>query len=143
MMMDSGFGFSSFDSFDSIMFTIVPVIVVIGFIVVIGSFIVMAVRGAAQWNRNNQSPRLTVDAELVSRRTEVSTFHHGGHNGTDMCHTSSSTTYYVTFQVDSGDRMEFSVSGQEYGLLAEGDRGKLTFQGTRYLGFEREKAERT
>ena len=143
MMMDSGFGFSSFDSFDSIMFTIVPVIVVIGFIVVIGSFIVMAVRGAAQWHRNNQSPRLTVDAELVSRRTEVSTFHHGGHNGTDMCHTSSSTTYYVTFQVDSGDRMEFSVSGQEYGLLAEGDRGKLTFQGTRYLGFEREKAERT
>jgi len=143
MMMDSGFGFSSFDSFDSIMFTIVPVIVVIGFIVVIGSFIVMAVRGAAQWNRNNQSPRLTVEAELVSRRTEVSTFHHGGHNGTDMCHTSSSTTYYVTFQVDSGDRMEFSVSGQEYGLLAEGDRGKLTFQGTRYLGFEREKAERT
>ena len=138
-MMDSGFGFSSFDSFDSIMFTIVPVIVVIGFIVVLGSFLVTAVRGTTQWNRNNQSPRLTVDAELVSRRTNVSTFH----NGTDMCHTSSSTTYYVTFQVDSGDRMEFSVSGQEYGLLAEGDRGKLTFQGTRYLGFEREKAERT
>lgn len=139
MMMDPGFGFSSFEN----MFTIVLVIVVIGFIVVIGSFIVMAVRGTAQWHRNNQSPRLTVEAELVSRRTEVSTFHHGGHNGTDMCHTSSSTTYYVTFQVDSGDRMEFSVSGQEYGLLAEGDRGKLTFQGTRYLGFEREKAERT
>ena len=139
MMMDPGFGFSSFEN----TFAIVLVIVVIGFIVVIGSFIVMAVRGAAQWNRNNQSPRLTVDAELVSRRTEVSTFHHGGHNGTDMCRTSSSTTYYVTFQVDSGDRMEFSVSGQEYGLLAEGDRGKLTFQGTRYLGFEREKAERT
>lgn len=138
-MMDPGFGFSSFEN----MFTIVSVIVVIGFIVVIGSLIVMAVRGTAQWNRNNQSPRLTVDAELVSRRTEVSTFHHGGHNGTDMCRTSSSTTYYVTFQVDSGDRMEFSVSGQEYGLLAEGDRGKLTFQGTRYLGFAREKAERT
>lgn len=56
MMMDSGFGFSSFDSFDSIMFTIVPVIVVIGFIVVLGSFLVTAVRGTAQWNRNNQSP---------------------------------------------------------------------------------------
>lgn len=103
MMMDPGFGFSSFEN----TFAIVLVIVVIG------SFIVMAVRGTAQWHRNNQSPRLTVEAELVSRRTEVSTFHHGGHNGTDMCHTSSSTTYYVTFQ------------------------------GTRYLGFEREKAERT
>lgn len=41
--------------------------------------------------------------------------------------------YYATFQVESGDRMELSVSGTEYGLLAEGDMGKLTFQGTRYL----------
>ena len=47
------------------------------------------------------------------------------------------TSYYVTFQFDSGDRLEFSVEGTEYGMLAEGDRGKLTFQGTRYLGFER------
>ena len=45
---------------------------------------------------------------------------------------------YVTFQVESGDRMEFCVPGKEYGMLAEGDTGKLMFQGTRYLGFERE-----
>ena len=31
------------------------------------------------------------------------------------------TSYYVTFQVESGDRMELSVSGREYGMLAEGD----------------------
>ena len=43
----------------------------------------------------------------------------------------------MTFQVDSGDRMELSVSGSEYGMLVEGDRGKLSFQGTRYLSFER------
>lgn len=39
--------------------------------------------------------------------------------------------------------MEFAMDGAEYGLLAEGDRGRLTFQGTRYLGFERERTERT
>lgn len=50
---------------------------------------------------------------------------------------SSSTTYYVTFQVESGDRMELHVSGIEYGMLVEGDYGKLTFQGTRYLEFVR------
>ena len=49
----------------------------------------------------------------------------------------SSTIYYVTFQVESGDRMEFSVSGTEYGMLVEGDEGRLTFQGTRYLSFLR------
>jgi hypothetical protein len=54
-----------------------------------------------------------------------------------MHHTTHSTTYYVTFQVESGDRMELQLAGNEYGLLVEGDRGKLTFQGTRYLGFER------
>ncbi|MCI9457297.1 MAG: DUF2500 domain-containing protein, partial [Oscillospiraceae bacterium] len=42
-------------------------------------------------------------------------------------------------QVESGDRMEFQVQDTDYGLLVEGDRGKLTFQGTRFLGFEREK----
>jgi hypothetical protein len=49
----------------------------------------------------------------------------------------TSTSYYVTFQVASGDRMELHVSGREYGILIEGDYGKLTFQGTRYLGFQR------
>ena len=52
-------------------------------------------------------------------------------------HHSTSTTYYVTFQVESGDRMELHLSGCEFGMLAEGDKGKLSFQGTRYLGFER------
>ncbi|MBD5156664.1 MAG: DUF2500 domain-containing protein, partial [Butyrivibrio sp.] len=47
------------------------------------------------------------------------------------------TSYYVTFQVESGDRIELRVSTQEYGMLAEGDFGRLSFQGMRYLGFER------
>ena len=46
--------------------------------------------------------------------------------------------YYVTFQVDSGDRIELNLNGNEYGMLIEGDKGKLSFQGTRYLGFMRE-----
>jgi len=50
----------------------------------------------------------------------------------------SNTFYHITFEVESGDRMELQISGREYGLLAEGDVGKLTFQGTRYKNFERE-----
>ena len=104
------------------------------FALVIGLFIVTAVRGIRQWHRNNNSPRLTVDAAVAAKRTEVSHHHHHGAGNTH--HTS--TWYYVTFQVESGDRMELPVSGREYGLLAEGDRGRLTFQGTRYLGFARQ-----
>lgn len=92
-------------------------------------------------HKNNNSPRLTVSARIVAKRQN--TTHNNQPNAGDISgahgfHTISSTSYYVTFQVDSGDRMELSVSGSEYGVLAEGDKGQLTFQGTRYLTFDRE-----
>lgn len=127
-----GDGFGGPAVFD-IMFIIV-------FVVVIGTFVVTAVKGVGTWNKNNQSPRLTVDASVVSRRTEVSHHNHANAGDATGAHgftTTTSTRYYVTFQVESGDRMEFFVKGAEYGMLAEGDRGKLTFQGSRYLSFER------
>ena len=118
------FGFGLFE----VMFTLV-------FVLVIGMFIVTAVKGISQWNKNNHSPRLTVPATIVAKRTNVSHHHHN--NGTGMHHTTHSTTYYVTFQVESGDRMELRVPATEYGLLIEGDQGDLTFQGSRFLSFER------
>ena len=46
--------------------------------------------------------------------------------------------YYVTFQFPSRGRMEFPVPARDYGLLAEGDVGRLTFRGEQYIRFERE-----
>ena len=123
-----GFGFDMGFGLFGIMFSLI-------FILVIGMFIVTAVKGISQWSKNNNSPRLTVQATVVAKRTNVSRHHHGGANNHHHHHTS--TSYYVTFQVESGDRMELHMSGQEFGMLVEGDRGQLTFQGTRYLGFER------
>lgn len=102
------------------------------FCLVLGVFLYVFITGISRWNKNNHAPRLTVAATVVAKRSQVSHHHHGD-NMMDTTH----TTYYVTFQVESGDRMELSVSGTEYGLLVEGDSGKLTFQGTRYLGFDR------
>jgi hypothetical protein len=130
-------GFSPFDGF---MFSAIPVIVGIGFVVIIGLIVIMAVRSGIQWDKNNHSPVLTVAARIVSKRTAVSHHHHHHDQDIAMHHASSSTTYFVTFQVESGDRMELRVPDREYGLLAEGDIGRLTFQGTRYKGFERERA---
>ena len=116
-------------------FGIMSVIVPLIFIIVIVMFIVAAVKGIGQWSKNNNSPRLTVPATVVAKRGDISRHVHGAGDGAHHHHTS--TTYYVTFQVESGDRMEFHVSGSEYGMLVEGDTGNLSFQGTRYLGFER------
>ena len=114
-----------------------PIMFILIFIIIVFTF----VKGIATWFKNNNSPRLTVSARIVAKRQN--TTHNNQPNAGDISgahgfHTISSTSYYVTFQVDSGDRMELSVSGSEYGVLAEGDTGQLTFQGTRYLTFDRE-----
>ena len=116
-------------------FVLFRIMFILAFVLVIGMFLVFAVKGIVQWNQNNHSPRLTVPAVIVAKRTNVTRHHHGGAGGHHHHHTS--TSYYVTFQFGGGDRMELLVSGSEYGMLVEGDQGDLSFQGTRYLGFER------
>lgn len=129
-----GFGFDRGFALFQIMFFLF-------FLVFIVVFVTVLVKGIGQWNKNNHSPRLTVPVTVVSKRTNVSHRHHanaGDATGTHGYHTSTDTDYYVTFQVESGDRMELHVSGSQYGLIVEGDRGLLTFQGTRFLDFQRQ-----
>ena len=95
-------------------------------------------KGISQWHKNNESPVLTVPARIVTKRTAVHQYTNGA--GPDTVTNDTSTTYFATFEVESGDRIEFPVKGTEYGMLAEGDQGRLTFQGTRYLGFERDRS---
>ncbi len=125
--------YAGFDALFSILFPLV-------FLFVLGMILFTVVSNLRTWRKNNESPRLTVPATVVAKRMNVS--HHRTANAGDMTgahgYTSTSTTtYYVTFQVESGDRMELRLSGTEYGQLVEGDTGKLSFQGTRYLGLER------
>jgi hypothetical protein len=113
------------------MFTIVPIFMIGIFIFIV--FIV--IKGATEWSSNNNSPKLTVPAKVVTKRTSTSG---GAHHSPDNTHSMTTTSYYATFQFESGDRTEFSLNGSQFGMLAGEDIGKLTFQGTRYLGFERD-----
>jgi hypothetical protein len=99
--------------------------------IIFGLFFIAIIKGIMEWSSNNKKPVLTVDAIVVSKRQNVS----GGAGDT-----SASTNYFCTFEVKSGDRVEFPLSGNEYGLLTEGDKGELTFQGTRYKSFSRQLA---
>lgn len=136
MGVDVGsFGYGEFGSF-YLMHSIVSSIIFIGFIVVLGVILYCVFKGALQWNKNNNSPKLTVEAKVIGKRLDVSHHRHTGVNQTDH-HYSSSTTYYITFELSSLERIEFHVKDSDYGMLAEGDRGRLTYQGTRYLGFDR------
>lgn len=122
------------------MFYIFNVLFSIIFFCILALIIYNIVKNISTWNQNNHSERLTVPAKIVAKRTKVSQHQQpnagdatGAHGFTVM----SSTSYYVTFELENGERMELSVKGPEYGMLAEGDIGALSYQGTRYLGFER------
>ncbi len=123
------------------MFQIVPIFIGIIFVIVIGGILFSVFKGVGQWHKNEQSPKLSVPAIVTSKRTDITRSANIHHQHDNHLHHNSSThtRYFVTFEFESGDRSEFHVSGKEYGLLSEGDIGKLTFQGTRYLGFERKK----
>jgi Protein of unknown function (DUF2500) len=108
-------------------FQAVPIFIGIIFVIVISFILFSAVKGVTQWSQNNQSPTLNVWAKVLGKRTAVK----GGGESRAYSH------YYITFEVESGDRVELKVKDTDYGMLVEGDEGELTFQGTRYLGFER------
>lgn len=110
------------DGFSSIISIIVP----LGFITVFGFIIYAVFSNIKEGVKNNNSPLLSVPAQVVTKRTAV----RGDH---------SYTTYFVTFEVQSGDRMEFEVKGEQFGQLVEKDLGLLAFQGSRFVSFERQK----
>ena len=112
------------------MFAVFPIIWLVMFVFIFGMIIRTFVKSAQEEHKNNNSPRISVPATVIAKRDQVNVHHHDHHRHTN-------TRYYVTFQMESGDRMELQLSGPEYGMLIEGDQGTLTFQGTRYLSFER------
>ena len=124
------YGFGMFNIF----FTITFVLVIVCFITVF----VLLVKSLIGSHSNRKAPRLTIPATVVTKRVSVS--HYSGTNAGNVTqfHSSSSTRYFVTFEVESGDRIELSASGEEYGMLAEGDIGMLTFKGTDLISFDRQ-----
>ncbi|GIO27927.1 DUF2500 domain-containing protein [Ornithinibacillus bavariensis] len=123
----------SFDS-DLNTFDFFPIFFTIIFIIVIGAFLMTAVKGISQWRKNENSHTLTVFANVTSKRTDVTHIHHSNDH-----HHHSSTSYYATFEFESGDRQEFQITARDYSQIANHDQGKLTFRGTRFLGFERDR----
>jgi len=107
-----------------LMFGVFPILFLAVFGLAFGMIVSTLVKGARQDHKNNHSPRVTSEATVVAKRTHV----RGDH---------AHTTYYATFQFESGDRLELMIPYNQFGYLVEGDRGKLTFQGTRFLEFQR------
>jgi len=119
------FAWSSFDG--------PPVVFRFFFVVIFGIVVVRILtsifKGVGDWSGNLSEPMLSEEATVVAKRSEVA----GRQNSTG-------TTYFVTFETNGSQRNELKVSGRQFGLLAEGDRGTLVRQGTRFERFDRQLA---
>ena len=102
-----------------------PILFIAVFGLALGTIVGTLVKNGKQNRKNNAAPRLSSEATVVTKRTHV----RGDH---------AHTTYFATFQFESGDRLELEIPRDRFGYLVEGDRGKLHFQGTRFLDFERQ-----
>jgi hypothetical protein len=78
---------------------------------------------------NRNKPKIALTATIVTKRQQLSS------NMSDSHH----TWHYITFEFDTRDRIELQVSGREYGLMAENDKGILTFQGNQFIAFDRKR----
>lgn len=114
-----------------ILFVLVPVVIVC----IVAVVVFQMAKALSEWADNNSKPILAAPARVTAKRAET------GGNVSQQNGGSVSTWYYATFELESGERMEFLVPGPQFGLLAEGDRGTLTYQGTRYHGFERRRGD--
>lgn len=115
-------------------FGLMPIFGVIIFAIVISMFIIFAVRGLREWSSNNRQPVYSDHVLVVDKRTHIWRHHHHNHA---TVHHSTSTSCYITFEFEDGERREFMVPAKLYGLTVAGDTGTLTWQGTRFHGFER------
>ena len=93
------------------------------FLVVLGMILCAIIGNISTWNKNNHSPRLTVPATVVAKRTEVSRHH----TDNTMMHTF--TTYYVTFS--GGKRRPHGTYRKWFGLrnACGGRHWKAEFSG--------------
>jgi len=98
------------------------------FLIVIGGFLFVIIKGLSTWTSNNSAERIYTPCKVVDKRTEV-----WGGSGDSR----ASTNYYVTFEFNDSTRKEFYVKPSQFGLLVIGDSGELAYQGTRFLGFNR------
>lgn len=113
------------------MFDIMPVFFFVFFIMFFGVIIYNIYNEIS----TRKKPVIPVEAIVKGKRSRTNQHNHS--NGEFGSHVTTSTSYYATFEFTNGERVELTIKGNDYGMLSEGDRGILEFQGNRFVSFKR------
>lgn len=119
------------------MFTIVPIFIGVVFVLILAGIAVQAVRGAAPVEAEQRRPGADSGGGGGGQAHGRAHLPPPGGLSTAGRHASSRTIHYATFPGGERGPVELEAADMEYCLLVEGDRGRLTFQGTRFQGFRR------
>ena len=107
------------------------------FFAVVGYILYAMLSKLAEWHRNNLAPEESVRAQLVKAEEKKSTsMMPVGADGAMM--PVDSTSYELTFSMESGEEKQYKVSGKIYRKLVQGAVGTLRFKGTRFMAFDPE-----
>lgn len=91
-----------------------------------------------RWLKDKSSPKITTMAKIISKETHK--IKHASNRVAGIGRRKTySDEYYITFQLEHNNTLKLFIrTEEEYEHLHEGDKGKLTFQGKRYINFEKE-----
>ena len=107
------------------------------FLVIAAMIVVTMIRGIGEWHKNNESPRLTVDAEVVAKRTRTDTHCHdmaGDPTGATRNH--AHHQYKLFCYISGGKRRQDGIFSNRFGVWNAGRerQGKTFFSGDALSG---------
>lgn len=113
-----------------------PIWWLLGVLVIVGIIVASAVWASVQQSRNDSKPLISEEARVVKITDRNSgMFVRGG----TRYFLNTRKEYYVTFEsLSNGAQRKFFVPVNGHKIIAEGDVGVLTSQGTRYISFKRQ-----
>ncbi|MDR0848856.1 MAG: DUF2500 domain-containing protein [Propionibacteriaceae bacterium] len=110
-------------------------VILVVFVALIALIVVGVVLSGSKARRERQfnmkAPLVNSPARVVDERSAI-TGTSGQYGG------STSTSYFATFELPDGQRLEFAIDGVAAGQIVAGDTGTLYWQGTWFKGFQRE-----
>lgn len=113
----------------NMMIYVVPVFFLIVFILLL--FFIS--KGMQESTENNLKPVIPVSVLIVSKRVAIS----HNHNSPSRVN-ATIPRYFIGVQYTNGEMQEFVVSGIDYEVIETGAKGVLSFQGSKFIDFERE-----
>lgn len=110
-------------------------------VLIIAIFTAIFFRCIFEWTINKCSAMESVDAFVVAKQQGMIQQQipnagdaTGGHGFTLQ----EQPWYKITFRMTDSTEKEFNVDNKSFRELKEGEKGILTYQGTRYLGFKKD-----